>query len=293
MPYFSIIIPTYNREHIIKPTIESILKQSFQDWELIIVDDGSTDNTSALVDAFNDDRIHYYWKQNEERGAARNFGAQKATGKYLNFFDSDDLMKLNHLEMAHDYIEKNPDALVVCFPWDYYDGNGKKLGERRHFDKDLNISTLKMNCIHLNGVFIEKELFSNHPFIADRNFNICEDWYFYMRLSLKTKLHGINEPSFDYIIHDESTMNNMTSAAFRTAIAYFSELIEKFEKVRAHRKYILSDLYGMLALAYALEGKRSKSIKYLSKVARTRFPAIFAKRTLGTIKNIIYAKRRG
>src|SRR5687767_9278561 len=96
-PVFSIVIPTYNRAHLIKKTIESVLAQDFADFELLVVDDGSKDDTESVVSSFTDKRVHYFKKQNGERGAARNFGAARAKGSYLNFFDSDDLLYRNHL----------------------------------------------------------------------------------------------------------------------------------------------------------------------------------------------------
>ena len=98
---FSIIIPTYNRAHLILKTLESVKNQSFVDYELIIVDDGSSDNTKEVVNKFIlDNKLsnwHYFNKVNGERGAARNYGIEKATGLYVTFLDSDDLIYSNHL----------------------------------------------------------------------------------------------------------------------------------------------------------------------------------------------------
>ena len=102
-PFFSIIIPTYNRANLISISIESVLKQTFTDFELIIVDDGSTDNTSEVVGNYTDNRIFYYKKVNEERGAARNYGIKKSCGEYVNFLDSDDFFDANHLEVAYNF----------------------------------------------------------------------------------------------------------------------------------------------------------------------------------------------
>jgi len=88
-PFFSIVIPTYNRAHLIVDTLESIRKQTFTDYEVIIVDDGSTDNTSEVVQAYISTyqlqgNWTYYKKENAERAAARNFGTRKAKGKFIN-----------------------------------------------------------------------------------------------------------------------------------------------------------------------------------------------------------------
>lgn len=112
MPLFSIIIPTYNRAHTIRRPIVSILAQTFSDWELIIVDDGSTDSTKDVVVSYIDDRIRYIWQENQERSAARNHGIELAKGEWICFQDSDDEYLPQHLDVLKSEIDKNPDVLV-------------------------------------------------------------------------------------------------------------------------------------------------------------------------------------
>tara|TARA_Y200000002_G_C22679517_1_gene663425 strand:+ start:576 stop:1514 length:939 start_codon:yes stop_codon:yes gene_type:complete len=98
MPFFSIIIPLYNKEKFIENTIQSALEQSFEDFELIVVNDGSTDKSLELVNKLNDKRIKTYSISNAGVSKARNFGIQKATSNLIVFLDADDLWKKNHLE---------------------------------------------------------------------------------------------------------------------------------------------------------------------------------------------------
>lgn len=99
MPLISVIIPTYNRKNSISGAIESVLNQSFKDWELIIVDDGSEDKTNELVDNFLiDTRIKYIWQENRGVSAARNKGVSISRGKYLTFLDSDDQVTVDWLQ---------------------------------------------------------------------------------------------------------------------------------------------------------------------------------------------------
>ena len=140
MPYFTIIIPSFNRVHVIDRAIQSILNQTYPDWELIIVDDGSTDNTKEiLTPILADKRIKYIYQDNAGVCAARNNGALKATGEHLVFLDSDDSVLETWLEdfytlkeYKHDIIFCNmkiikPDKtikLVSCLD-PYNDGNSK------------------------------------------------------------------------------------------------------------------------------------------------------------------------
>ncbi|RCL65039.1 MAG: glycosyltransferase [Bacteroidetes bacterium] len=97
-PEFSIIIPTYNRANRVRESIESVLNQTCKNWELIVVDDGSTDNTKEICQRFKDQRITYLYQENAERSAARNRGIAKAVGKYIGFLDSDDVYAPSFLE---------------------------------------------------------------------------------------------------------------------------------------------------------------------------------------------------
>ena len=110
----SVIIPTYNREATLKRAVESVLNQTYTDFELIIVDDGSTDNTRQLVENIHDDRITYYYvKINSGAAAARNYGIERAEGEYIAFQDSDDYWHSDKLEKQMKVMESNPDIGFV------------------------------------------------------------------------------------------------------------------------------------------------------------------------------------
>src|SRR6218665_334920 len=109
----SIIIPTYNRAHLIEKTILSILNQTSSNFEVIVVDDGSTDNTEEVVSKFLSETFRYFKIPNSERGAARNHGTSHAIGDYVNWFDSDDEMLPNHVEMIQKMIDMHNAPEVI------------------------------------------------------------------------------------------------------------------------------------------------------------------------------------
>ena len=113
MPAISVIIPTYNRANLISQSIESVLAQTFSDYEIIVVDDGSTDDTAAVVKAFGD-RVRYVWTENGGTGHARNVGMQHARGRHFIFLDSDDEFYPYALEVELGLLERFPDVAVVC-----------------------------------------------------------------------------------------------------------------------------------------------------------------------------------
>jgi glycosyltransferase involved in cell wall biosynthesis len=112
MPHFSIVIPLFNKENFIESTLSSVLNQSFTDFELIIVNDGSTDNSEEKVLQFNDKRIHYYSKKNEGVSTARNYGIEKAKSDYITFIDADDYWYPDFLEEMFNKINLFPELKV-------------------------------------------------------------------------------------------------------------------------------------------------------------------------------------
>ncbi len=114
MPYFSIVIPVYNKERFVSKTIKSVLYQTFTDYEIIIINDGSTDQGEAKIFAFQDKRIQYYHKKNEGVAIARNFGIEKATADYICFLDADDIWFPNFLETMHYFISELPEQKVFA-----------------------------------------------------------------------------------------------------------------------------------------------------------------------------------
>ncbi len=111
-PKFSIILPTYNRAHLISTAIESVIAQSITDWELIVIDDGSTDNTKEIVFSFHDSRIMYGHQENKGRSIARNAGLHNARGTWICFLDSDDWYLEDHLEAFEVSMKENPQATI-------------------------------------------------------------------------------------------------------------------------------------------------------------------------------------
>ncbi len=114
MPKISVIIPLYNKEKAVKGTLESLLQQTFQDFEVIIVDDGSTDNSVQVVKEVSDQRIKLFQKENEGVSHTRNKAVAKATASHIAFLDADDLWESNHLEELWTLIQKFPEAGLYC-----------------------------------------------------------------------------------------------------------------------------------------------------------------------------------
>ncbi|MEJ8816960.1 glycosyltransferase family 2 protein [Lacibacter sp. H407] len=118
----SVIVPCYNAEAFLQQAIQSVLQQTHRNFELILVNDGSTDETATIIHRFNDSRIRYYYQENKGQCAASNFGLSVANGDYIKFFDADDLMNPMHLEAQVKRMEGRTDALASCAWGRFYDG---------------------------------------------------------------------------------------------------------------------------------------------------------------------------
>ena len=112
MPFFSVIIPVFNKEKFIEATLKSVLNQIFIDFEILIINDGSTDNSAQLIKGFDDPRIRYYYKENSGVSSARNDGIEKAQSNYISFIDADDYWYPDFLEEMYKIIQKHPEQKV-------------------------------------------------------------------------------------------------------------------------------------------------------------------------------------
>lgn len=124
---FSVIIPAYNAEPFIRNSIQSVLAQTVDDFEIVVVDDGSKDNTKEVIKSIEDLRIRYIYQENAGVSAARNKGIQSAKGEYVCFLDADDLWKPNHLEVLTNLINKYPEASVYLTGYEILLHNGKTI----------------------------------------------------------------------------------------------------------------------------------------------------------------------
>lgn len=121
--FVSVIMPCYNAALYVSQSLESILNQTYENIEIIIVNDGSTDNTEEIVKSFNDKRIKYFFQQNRGQCAASNLGIQKSSGNYIKFFDADDLMNPEHLEQQLKRLNGSTKNIASCAWGRFYDGN--------------------------------------------------------------------------------------------------------------------------------------------------------------------------
>ncbi|MDP4285501.1 MAG: glycosyltransferase [Bacteroidota bacterium] len=122
-PKVSIIIPAYNAEKWISQALESVISQTWNNIEIIIVNDGSTDGTKDIIQSFNDERIRYFSQENKGQCAASNAGLKQATGDYIKFFDADDIMNAEHVEEQLKKLNGSKTSIASCAWGKFYNGN--------------------------------------------------------------------------------------------------------------------------------------------------------------------------
>lgn len=184
-PFFSVIIPVYNRRDVIANSIQSVINQSFENWELIVVDDNSNDNTSEVVNSFKDSRI-VYLKNRENFGAAysRNRGIEKAKGEIISFLDSDDRFYPNFLNSTYSYFQAKGKRIGFCWTGlevKYHNETKKELWIPNFknppyytFLKELSIGS---GC----GISIAKEVFLKCG-TFNEELTAAEDTEFFLRI---------------------------------------------------------------------------------------------------------------
>ncbi len=181
-PFFSIIIPTYNRASFLDTAIKSVLNQSFSDFELIVIDDGSTDTTAQKIKQIKDKRFRYIKKDHSGVSSARNKGIQNSRGRFICFLDSDDRFKSTKLEISYKYIHNFPEYMIFHTEELWY-RHGKILNQKKIHKKpegDVFENSLKLCCIGMSTTVLKKDLFEQIG-TFDENFQACEDYDLWLR----------------------------------------------------------------------------------------------------------------
>ena len=209
---FSIIIPTYNRAAFLPKAIESVLAQTYTDWELIVVDDGSTDNTREVVAQYNDERIIYIYQENAERSAARNNGISQAKGDFICFMDSDEYIDENRLDLLHKAIEISGNN-EVCFYTDIrFEGSVNYVREGKVFSFPVNKDELISFIIGTPQLCCSKIILQKHQF--NPQLSIGEDMEMLFRITAEYPLIYLpNQPTVVEVEHEGRSVANHSKSS--------------------------------------------------------------------------------
>ena len=193
-PLVSVIIPTYNRGWILQEAIDSVLEQDFHDYELIVVDDGSVDNTPTILKAYKNE-ITVLRQANQGVSAARNSGIKAATGRLISFLDSDDLWLPRKLSTQVKFFNDHPQA-VITQTQERWIRNGVRVNPKKRHHKFSGMifeRSLALCLVSPSAVMIKKSLF-NTVGIFDESLPACEDYDLWLRISCRYPVHLIETP---------------------------------------------------------------------------------------------------
>ena len=197
MPVVSVVIPTYNRAELLPRTIDSVLDQTFEKFEVIVVDDDSMDDTADVVRQYNDDRVHYIRHgQNRGGSAARNTGIEAATGEFVAFLDDDDVWRANKLDAQIERYERADEEVGVVYTGIENVDSERRTNAMKTPQKEGNVTKqlLLDNFIGtFSAVMIDAETIEATG-LLDERFPSWQDWEYYLRLSGVAEFAAVTEP---------------------------------------------------------------------------------------------------
>jgi glycosyltransferase involved in cell wall biosynthesis len=265
----SVIIPTYNRAHLVDRAIRSVLDQTYQDFEIIVVDDSSTDNTKEVVNSFKNEQVTYIRHQvNKRVAAARNTGIRAAKGEYIAFVDSDDECLPQRLEKQVEVFQRGSSEVGVVYT-DHY--RIDKEGGKHHFSAPTIMpedglawrKALDYPSIGVGTAMVRRTCF-NTVGLFDERIPYFEEIEFYVRAGKHFYFYHINEPLMNCYEGEESLRSHLGALIESRKII----LQNCFDDVKGDRKLLASHYFGIGNLLYQDE-QVSEGRYYIRKAALT------------------------
>jgi len=262
----SIIVPFYNAENYIKETIGSVLAQTYQQFEILLINDGSTDNSSSIVKTIMDDRIHLVEHENQGVSSSRNKGIAIAKGEFIVFLDADDLLHPSFLEKRIFTLSKSA-AIASASNVVLVDGKENKIEEdKKHFAANKSSQILEFNdgIITCPSSYLFKtEFIKKHKITFNKNLQSSADKYFLLEVLKQGEIELINDSPMYYRILNESMSHKITTTLLKDQIAFYNEIKKFLENNNVTNSY-----YSRLSFTIAASAYYSKEyfifIKYLS-----------------------------
>lgn len=290
--YFSIIIPTYNRADLITQSIQSLLNQTFKDFEVIIADDGSNDNTEEIVASINSGKISYYKNENRGVAHARNLGILRAQGNYIGFLDSDDFYESNHLQNAFDFIHEKgkPEVVHLNFNW----GDRKKSNfKKNRLPESLPDDIFEGCSLHVNCLFIRNDIAQLNLFNESRELMLSEDWEYFIRLACRYKLHLKDLPSAYLVEHNSRSTRIFDKQQLLNRRATIIKSLENDNVIRGKYfgkiKLVDAHMSSLVAVNFAAHKSKKLALKFWARAVRLNRNEFFTRRTLAIIKHLIFS----
>ncbi len=219
----SICVPTYNRKDYLKETLDSILAQTYKDYEIVIVDDGSTDGTEDMIKQLGVP-VTYHWQENGGDAAARNKLIELASGQYISFIDSDDLLFPDAIERLVEVMETETEDVVAYGSYVRIDQDGKVYGKckRKLYSGNITKHLFQTIIVHSCGSMFPKKILEN-TVAFDTSLKVCSDYDLWLFLSTKCRFVALPNPTFKRRRH----LGNLSNVSFENCLTEF-RVLERF-----------------------------------------------------------------
>ena len=255
----TVIIPTFNRGYCLAESIQSVLDQSFTDFELIVVDDGSTDNTPEVMNQFSD--IHKIsMKKNRGVSFARNRGMEQARGEWIAFLDSDDLWERHKLVTQMKWVERHPDCHAV-YTDEIWIRNGVRvnpMNKHRKYSGDIFRYCLPLCIVSPSSVLLRAELL-NEVGGFDESMPVCEDYDLWLRIAIRFPFHFIEEKLIVKRGGHEDQLSRKFWGMDRWRVQALQKLLHESGMNEDQRGLVVSMLIEKCEILACGYGKRGKS----------------------------------
>ena len=219
-PLVSIVIPTYNRRQFVADAIDSCLAQTYGNCEIIVVDDGGSDDTEEFLQARYGTSIRYTYQENQGPGIARNRGIKAAHGDFVHFLDADDQLHERKIELGLEAFRKHPDVAVVYTHYQQVASDGQtpvETGPFEGYTEDVYCELLRQTGCRIlpsSSMFRSAALRAVGGFADDVKFRSAEDWDLFLRLALRFRFHGIDAPLVYRRMHSDMISDDKLAGAY-------------------------------------------------------------------------------
>ncbi|MBD2449489.1 glycosyltransferase family 2 protein [Nostoc sp. FACHB-152] len=258
MPKISVLIPAYNAMNYLPETIENVLSQTFTDFEVIVVNDGSADETERWVSQIKDPRVKLITQENQGLAGARNTGIAHAKGEYITFLDADDLWEPTKLEKQLRVMEENPEVALVYTWVAFIDEMGKPTGRvfKNQAEGDVWQKLTEHNIVESGSVAMVRRSCFEDIGLFDRNLgSYLEDWDMWLRIASRYSFKVVKEPLVYYRQLSGSASRNWEAMA-----RSFEIVIEKaFSAAPSELQYLKNRSYGFANICLAWKALQSQA----------------------------------
>ena len=226
LPLVTVIMPVYNSERYVAEAIESILDQTFTDFEFLIIDDASTDRTKSIIKSYKDPRIHVIEKP-DNTGYTRslNLGLKKAKGRYIARMDSDDISFPERFEKQVSFLNANPKYILCGTSYSIIDQDHQVLLPKTN--KEIRLNLLRTNCIAHPTIMLKKDIIKKYSLQYDPKMEPSEDYDLWVRLLPLGKLYNLQEVLLKYRLHNSSVSRKRIREQEVAAVEVKLKLLQK------------------------------------------------------------------